>query len=361
MTAPKSPDVRALTVRPHVPGSATLERIDPPDPRPGDLLVEPLLVGVCGTDREIVDGTYGAAPEGRDRLVIGHEAIARVVQAPAGAPARVGDLVVPIVRRPDPVPCAACAVGEWDMCENDEYTEHGIRGADGYACDRAVLDPAFAVPVPPDLGERAVLVEPASVVAKAWEHIERIGNRASWNPGVVLVTGAGPIGLIAALMARQRGYETHVLDRVTDGPKPNLVAQLGASYHPGTVDELPPPDIVLECTGVGSLVLDGIEHSGRNGIVCLTGLSSGARRIEINASALNRRMVLENDVVFGTVNANGRHYNAAVDTLTAAPGAWLDRLITRREPLERWHEALHARPDDVKVVIAPGGADHLRD
>jgi len=342
--------VHALTVCPGVAGSAQL--IDLPEPQAADaLLVEPLLVGVCGTDREIVDGSYGTAPPGCERLVIGHEAVARVLQAPPDATVEAGDLVVPIVRRPDPVPCPSCAAGEWDMCENGRYTEHGIRGADGYATERAVLDPAFAVPVPTTLGPRAVLVEPASVVAKAWEHIERIGARARWNPKTVLVTGAGPIGLLAALMARQRGLHTHVLDRVTNDPKPRLVADLGATYHTGPVADTPRPDIVIECTGVGALVLDAIEHGGRNAITCLAGISSGARRVDIDAGALNRRLVLENDVVFGTVNANRRHYAAAVETLTAAPPAWLDALITRRVALEQWRDALVQRPDDVKVVI----------
>lgn len=343
--------MRALTVRPGAPGSATLAELPEPDPSPGELLVEPLLVGVCGTDREIVDGSYGTPPAGRDRLTLGHEVVARVREAPRSADADAGDLIVPIVRRPDPVPCDACAAGEWDMCENGLYTEHGIRGADGYLTERAVLDPAFAVPVPGELGDRAVLVEPASVVAKAWEQVERIARRTTWSPRTVLVTGAGPIGLLAALMARQRSYHTHVLDRVTDGPKPQLVSELGAEYHTGAVHDLPRPDIVIECTGVGALVLDAIEHSARNGIVCLTGISTGARTVDLDAAALNRRLVLENDLVFGTVNANRRHYLAAVDALVAAPARWLDQLINRRVPLDRWHDAFEPRADDVKVVV----------
>jgi threonine dehydrogenase-like Zn-dependent dehydrogenase len=133
-----------------------------------------------------------------------------------------------------------------------------------------------------------------------------------------------------------------------------LVADLGARYHTGAVRDLPRPDIVIECTGVGALALDAIDHSGRNGIVCLTGMSTGARTVDLDAAALNRRLVLENDVVFGTVNANRRHYIAAVDALAAAPAAWLDQLISRRVPLDRWRDAFTPRPDDVKVVIEVG-------
>lgn len=344
--------IRALTVEPGVAGSARLEPLPEQPADPSHYTVEPLLVGVCGTDGEIVDGSYGTAPPGATRLVLGHEAVGRITAAPSGAPLAVGDLVVPIVRRPDPVPCPSCAAGEWDMCQNGRYREHGIKEADGFTRERFALDPAFAVAVPDTLGELAVLVEPASVVAKAWEQIERIGARAHWEPGRVLVTGAGPVGLLAALLARQRGLETHVLDRVTDGPKPALVADLGATYHTGDVgDACPEPDIVVECTGVGSVVLDALEQTSPMGIVCLAGISSGARTFELDAAALNRRLVLENDVVFGTVNANRRHYEIAVQALADAHPAWLRRLITRRVPLANWNDALVKQPDDVKTVI----------
>jgi threonine dehydrogenase-like Zn-dependent dehydrogenase len=355
--------VRALTVEPGVPDSVRLDDLADDGGDGGVELaagdgayeVETLLVGVCGTDREIVAGAYGTAPEGSSRLVLGHEAVGRVTRAPDGAPLAAGDLVVPIVRRPDPVPCGSCAVGEWDMCRNGLYTEHGITGAHGFARERLGLEPGFAVAVPASLGDLAVLVEPASVVGKGWEQIERIGARAHWEPQRVLVTGAGPIGLLAALMARQRGLETYVLDRITDGPKPDLVADLGATYRTGSVqDACPPPDIVLECTGVGSLVLEVMEHTAPAGIVCLAGISSGHRSIELAAAELNRRMVLENDVVFGTVNANRRHYELAVESLAAADRSWLERLVTRRVPLDAWPHAFSSDRDgtaDVKTVL----------
>jgi threonine dehydrogenase-like Zn-dependent dehydrogenase len=343
--------VRALTVTPGVAGSAHLAHLPAPDPGDSSYLVDSLLVGVCGTDREIVSGDYGVAPPGNDVLVLGHEAVGRIAAAPAGAALSAGDLVVPVVRRPDPVPCPSCAAGEWDMCQNGQYTEHGIRGANGFAVERFALDPDFAVAVPAALGELAVLVEPTSVVAKAWEQIERIGKRAHWTPRRALITGAGPIGLLGALLARQRGLETHVLDRVTAGPKPDLVADLGASYHSDHVDACPVPDIVIECTGVGAIVLDAMEHTSTSGIVCLTGISSGGRALSLDAAALNRRLVLENDVVFGSVNANLRHYRAAVDALANADREWLARLITRRVPIDDWSTALNAQPDDDKVVL----------
>jgi threonine dehydrogenase-like Zn-dependent dehydrogenase len=274
-----------------------------------------------------------------------------VQEAPAGA-LEAGDHVVGIVRRPDPVPCANCAAGEWDMCRNGRYTERGIKELDGYGSERWRLQPEFAVRIDPSLGHLGVLVEPASVLTKAWEHVERIGRRAHWEPRRALVTGAGPIGLLAALLGVQRGLEVHVLDRVTEGPKPRLVAALGASYHTGAPAEAcADADVIIECTGVGSLVFDVIRCNAPGGIVCLTGLSSGAREVALDATDVNRRLVLENDVVFGSVNANRRHYEEAAAALAHADRSWLERLITRRLPLERWAEVHERRPDDVKVMI----------
>ena len=238
------------------------------------------------------------------------------------------------------------------MCRNGRYTEHGIKELDGFLRERYRIDPGFAVKLDPALERTGVLLEPTSVVAKAWDHIERIAARSVWHPQVALIVGAGPIGLLAALLAVQRSLEVHVLDRVTTGPKPALVADLGATYHTGTVTEaVPHADVIVECTGAAEVVLDAIEKAGPDGIVCLTGVSSAGRRLTIDAGALNRELVLENGVVFGTVNANRRHYQAAAAALAKADHRWLARLITRRVPLSRWSDALERRPDDVKAVV----------
>jgi threonine dehydrogenase-like Zn-dependent dehydrogenase len=195
------------------------------------LVVAMLMAGICGTDHEILEGDLGYSPSGRHRLILGHEALGRVLVAPDGSTFSPGDLVAPIVRRPDPVPCPNCAAGEWDMCGNGRFTEAGIRGLDGYAAEMLALPFDFAVKVGTDPGLLGVLVEPASVVAKAWEHISHIGRRADWAANRVLVTGAGPIGLLAALFATRVADEVHVLDRAENGPKPSLVRDLGALYH----------------------------------------------------------------------------------------------------------------------------------
>jgi threonine dehydrogenase-like Zn-dependent dehydrogenase len=344
--------VRALTVVPGQANSARLDDVAEPPEADGPVLVETLAIGVCGTDLDIVAGRYGWAPPGRERLILGHESLGRVLEAPAGGKLARGDLVVGIVRRPDPVPCLNCGVGEWDMCRNGRYTERGIKERDGYASERYRIDATYAVRVDPRLALLGVLLEPASVVAKAWEHIARIGERAAWQPRRALVTGAGPIGLLAALLGRQRGLEVHVLDRNERGPKPGLVRDLGAIYHTGPVaDAAAGADVVIECTGAAQLVIDVMTRTAAGGVVCLTGVSSGGRRLAVDAAALDRTMVLENDVVFGSVNANRRHYEAGAAALAEADRAWLARLITRRVPLARWADALTRAPDDVKPII----------
>ena len=343
--------MRALTVQPGQPNTISLDDVPAPPGSDGTVLVRALVLGICGTDREIIAGQYGWAPPGQQRLVIGHESLGRVEDAPSDCGVKRGDLVVGIVRRPDPVPCPACAAGEWDMCRNGLYTERGIKQRNGYGSEQFRVEPDFLIPVDPALDKLGVLLEPASVVAKAWEHVTRIGARsAAWKPQVALVTGAGPVGLLAALLGAQRGLEMHVLDRVRDGAKPELARALGATYHAGDLGKLK-PDIVIECTGAGSVVLDGIGRAAPDGVVCLAGVSSGGHKIKFDIGDLNRDMVLENHVVFGSVNANRRHYRAAAAALAKADKDWLDRLITRRVPLEGWREAFEPRPDDIKVLV----------
>jgi threonine dehydrogenase-like Zn-dependent dehydrogenase len=345
--------MRAVTVVPLQAGSVDLTELPEPPESDGPVLVKTLAIGVCGTDLEIIGGDYGWAPPGETRLAIGHESIGEVIEAPAGSGLAAGDLVVAIVRRPDPVPCSNCAVGEWDMCKNGQYTEWGIKAHHGYARERYRITPDFVVKVDPGLGHLGVLLEPTTVVAKAWDHIERIGHRADWQPKKVLITGAGPIGLLAALLGRQRGLEVHVLDQVTEGLKPDLVAALGATYHHGAVSDAGvEADVVLECTGVGQLIFDVMETTATDGIVCLTGVSSGGRDLPIDAGLLNRRLVLGNDVVFGSVNANRRHYEAGAQALAAADKTWLARLVTRSVPLSDWKDAYTRQPGDVKVTLS---------
>ena len=213
--------MKAITVEPHDAGSARLEDVPEPDVHEGAVLVEAVAVGVCGTDVEIADGKYGwasgrDAPRPRARV-----ARARRRSRPPVSLTRANSSSASFGGPTRPLP--NCAVGEWDMCRNGQYTERGIKEIHGFMSERWRIEPEYAMKVDPSLGLLGVLLEPTTVVAKAWEQVAAVGQRAFWEPRTVLVTGAGPIGLLAALLGKQRGLEVHVLDRVETGSKPDLV------------------------------------------------------------------------------------------------------------------------------------------
>ncbi len=344
--------MKAVTVAPHVPGSVRYEEVPEPDESTGSVLVEAVAVGICGTDVEITSGDYGWSPPGRERLILGHESLGRVLDPGPVSGLQPGDLVVGIVRRPDPVPCSNCAVGEWDMCRNGQYTERGIKQLDGFMSQRWRIEPGFYTRLDPSLGHLGVLLEPTTVVAKAWEVVAAMRARAFWEPRTALITGAGPIGMLAALIGVQHGLDVHVLDQVTEGRKPQLVRDLGATYHSGSVTDLDlSPDIIVECTGVGRLIVDSIRTVGAGGVVCLTGVGSGGRPGDLSPADMGREVVLQNNVIIGSVNANRRHFYRASEALAAADREWLARLITRRVPPQDVAQALVRSPDDIKVVI----------
>ncbi len=344
--------MKAITVEPRRPGSARFEDVPEPDIHNGSVLVEAVAVGICGTDVEIAEGQYGWAPPGKARLVLGHESRGRVLDPGLASGLKKGDLVVGIVRRPDPVPCPNCAVGEWDMCRNGQYTERGIKQIDGYMSERWRIEPEYAIKVDPTLGMLGVLLEPTTVVAKAWEHILAVGQRAYWEPKTALVTGAGPIGLLGALLGRQLGMEVHVLARTQTGPKPELVRALGATYHSCSVADVGfAPDVIMECTGVGQVISESISVIAASGVVCLTGVGHGGARPLIATADVASSAVLKNNVVFGSVNANKRHWYKAGEALARADRSWLARLITRRERPEDFSKALERRSEDIKAVI----------
>ncbi|GAA2383280.1 zinc-binding dehydrogenase [Dactylosporangium salmoneum] len=333
--------MRALAVE----GRALALR-DGPDPVPaaGELLVEAVALGICATDREIVaDGRV-------EGLILGHESLGRV--------AGTGELVVGRVRHPDPEPCGACARGQQDMCRNGGYTERGIRGLDGFGSTLWTSHFLDVTHLAPELGrdDIGVLVEPCSIAVKAWEQVRRIGARAWFEPGTVLVTGAGPIGQLAALLCRQFELDVHVLDRHAGGVKARLVRELGATYHHDPADEVLRrlrPDVVIETTGDPGVVLAALTGTAAFGVVCLTGVPRDGRDLTFDAAAAARELVLRNVAVVGSVNAGEAHYAEAAAALQAADPDWLAGLITRRVPLARAAaEALEPPgPDDVKTIV----------
>lgn len=344
--------MKAITVEPKKAGTARLEDVPEPDMRDGSVLVEAIAVGVCGTDAEIVAGKYGWAPPGKSRLILGHESLGRVIDPGPRSGLKAGDLVVGIVRRPDPVPCPNCAVGEWDMCTNGLYTERGIKEIDGFMSERWRIEPEYAMKVDPDLGILGVLLEPTTVVAKAWEMVREVGQRSFWEPENALITGAGPVGLLAALIGVLAGLDVHVYDRNTSGPKPEAVRALGATYHSTSVADVGfEPDIIIECTGVGQVIARTVHQVAPGGVICLTGVSGGGAPPTTPTADSAAAAVLRNIAIVGTVNANKRHWYKAGRALARADRAWLARLITRRETPENFHEALVRRPGDIKVIV----------
>lgn len=345
--------MRALTVEPGKRDSACLEEVAEPPLSDGRILVQALALGICGTDREILSGLYGSPPLGQSRLILGHESLGRVLEAPLASGFTPGDLIVGIVRRPDPIPCSACAGGEWDMCLNGRYTERGIKDRHGYGSERFRIEPEFAVKIDAALGSLGVLLEPASILAKAWDHTERVGRRLEdWRPRTLLITGAGPIGLLAALMGAQRGLEVHVFDSPYQSTKAELVSELGGTYEAtlGSIEKLQ-PDILMECTGAPTLVAQLLSHTAPAGILCLVGVPPSGRDFELDVGNVCRALVLENHTIIGCVNANRKHYEMAAQVLARADRGWLRRLITLQVPVTQWDEAMRHRSDDIKVVI----------
>jgi threonine dehydrogenase-like Zn-dependent dehydrogenase len=354
--------VRAVVVTPGQAGSGRLEDVAEPQRGPGDALVEVIEVGVCGTDAEILDGKYGAAPEGESYLIIGHENFGRVLEAPPEAPVAPGDLVACEVRRPDPVPCPSCAARRQDLCMNGRFKERGIKGLHGFMAERYVEQPSYLVRVPAEVEHVGVLMEPLSVVEKAVAEAEAIQRRLPWDARQAVVTGAGPIGLMATLLLRAHDWAVWTLDIVErDSLKAQIVEATGATYVKSDeeplrelVRHIPAIDLVLEATGVPEVVFDSIETVGPNGVVCLTGVSTGSRLLQIPAGRLNLEMVLDNKVVFGSVNASRRDWMAAGTDLARFERLWpgtCERMLTRRVPPERYAEALEGRDGDVKATI----------
>jgi threonine dehydrogenase-like Zn-dependent dehydrogenase len=337
--------VRAAEVVPGKPEACRVVDREDPD-RPDELLVEGLLVGMCGTDVEIIRDGFGWLPPGRDAIVPFHESLGRVISSPTPdfAP---GDLVAGVVRRPDPEPCPACAVDAWDFCRNGKYTERGIKEIDGYGMQRWTVPPKFAIKLDPTLGDAGVLTEPASVVAKAWAQASAVAARSHLPVRSVLITGAGPIGLLAALLGVQRGLEVHVVDRVTEGRKPDLVTTLGATYYSDLAKVTAEVDLAIECTGVAQLIW---ECTRRASVTVLAGISGEHDPVPLDPSVFDG-MVLGNKTIVGTVNAGLPDYVAAAEALSDASRPWLNGLITRRVTLDRFTDALVREKDDVKVVV----------
>ncbi|HSB10140.1 MAG TPA: glucose 1-dehydrogenase [Blastocatellia bacterium] len=335
--------MKAIAVFPGKPNSVHLADLAQPSvrdiPNGRGVLVRVLRVGVDGTDKEINAAEYGAAPEGFDFLVLGHESFGQVeAVGPNVTGLRPGDYVVATVRRPGS--SIYDLIGTNDMTTDDTYFERGINLRHGYLTEYYVDDAEFIVKVPQGLKEAGVLLEPTTVVEKGIAQAYEIQRRLRvWKPRKAAVMGAGTIGLLATLVLRLRGLEVTTFGR-THKPYLNsdLIEALGARYVT-TVDtpirdaakEFGPFDLVFEATGNSSVVFESMQALGKNGVLVLSSVTGGDRMIQVPADRINLDFVLGNKVMVGTVNANREYFEMGVRDLAQAeaeyPG-WLSRLLT---------------------------------
>jgi threonine dehydrogenase-like Zn-dependent dehydrogenase len=368
----RKPTLKAIAL---VPGTTNLRLADRPVPAisaPDEIKLRVLQVGICGTDREEAAGGRADPPAGQAELVIGHEMFGQVVEVgPAVKAVQPGNFALFTVRR-GCGHCPACLAQHSDMCYSGDYTERGIKGRDGYQAEYVVDSEPYIVKVPDNLVPVGVLGEPMSVSEKAIDEAARIQlarlpdatDAASWLRGKrALIAGLGPIGLLAAFILRLRDAEVLGLDIVDEATvRPGVLKAIGGTYvdgrqvNPDAIDDhFGEIDLIFEATGVASLEFDLLAALGDNGVYVLTGIPGGDRPISLDGAALMRQLVLRNQVMIGSVNANRVHFQMAVDDLAKARETWgstVDRVITHRFPYTQFREALtHHTADEIKSVI----------
>jgi glucose 1-dehydrogenase len=371
--------MRAVAVFPGERAEKVMEHPEPRIERDTDLLLEVLEVGVCGTDREIARFDYGMPPPGSPCLVIGHESLGRVLAVgPSVTRLHPGDLAVTMVRRPCGRPeCRACAVGRQDFCFTGEFTERGIKQRHGFMTERVVDDERFMIPVPPRLRDVGVLVEPLTIAEKALIQVYDLRARLPWTaaatpPGeehgqTALVLGAGPVGLLGAMALRVRGFETWVYSlEPAEDPKARWVESVGGRYLSAATTPLGELtrttgnlDLVYEATGAAGLAFRALAVIGVNGVFVFTGVPGRKGPIALDAEPIMRDLVLENQLVFGTVNAGMDAFQAAVEDLSRFDARWpgpLRALITARHPPEAAAGLLTRPASGIKNVVSFAGA-----
>jgi threonine dehydrogenase-like Zn-dependent dehydrogenase len=344
--------VQALVTRPGEAHSTHVEDVAAVTAREGEVLVRTLEVGVCGTDREISEGLFGVPPDGETSLVLGHEALG-VVESDGYGFTR-GDLVTATVRR-SCGRCIACAEGSPDSCLTGDYFERGITRLDGYARELVAEDPAQLISIPRSLGRLGVLAEPTSICERGLRHARTIGGRQPWQLRRALVIGAGAIGLVATYLLRLADVEVWTASLE---PGNGLVEQSGARYvstNDVELSELGTFDLVLEAAGDAEVMARCLGLLRRSGVACLLGIDPRRQQVEIDGRVLGMDAILENRVLFGSVNAQRQDWLAAVDDLAHARKRWpeaLERFVTLKAPLDRFQDAFDHRGGKATLVLA---------
>jgi threonine dehydrogenase-like Zn-dependent dehydrogenase len=375
----KSKTMKAVAVLPRKREVAILDHVAPETSASTHVRVRTIEVGICGTDREICSFAYGTPPEGSDYLVLGHEALGEVVEVgPAVTSFKPGDLVVPTVRRPCPHDhCVSCRDARQDFCFTGDFTERGIKMVHGYLTEQFVEDEAHLNAVPKDLRDVAVLVEPLTVAEKALAQVWQVQQRLGWTSGAsssqgggagktAVVLGAGPVGILGAMALLVNGFRTFVYSRSAEpNPKAALVNSIGAKYISsettslaGFAEQVGTIDLVYEAVGVATITFEVLKILGLNGVFVFTGIPPVKPAIPIEADTLMRQMVLMNQAIIGTVNADRAAFENAIRDLGVFKQRWPEALrsvITGRFPMTSYRELLLGKATGIKNVITIGG------
>ncbi len=358
-----------------VPGTTNIKLTDVSEPmisQPDEVKIKMKEVGICGTDREQAEGGRADAPVGKSELIIGHEMFGEVIDVGAEVKSvKVGDHAVFTVRR-GCGKCKACNNDRSDMCYTGDYTERGIKGADGFQSQFVVDKEKYLVKVPEEIKDIGVLTEPMSVAAKAIDEamivqsarLKDFDRTENWLKGKrALIAGIGAIGLMAAFALRLRGAEVIGMDVVDETTlRPQILKQIGGTYIDGRVVEVTDidevcghADFVFEATGIAKLQIELIDTLAINGVFVATGIPGGERPMTILAGSLMQQLVLKNQMIIGSVNASLEHYQMAVDDLKAAYAKWpaaMQQVITERIPYKDFETALHHHSvNEIKVVV----------
>jgi threonine dehydrogenase-like Zn-dependent dehydrogenase len=349
----------ALVTSPGIADSTRIAEVADMQAHPGEVPIRVLEVGVCGTDREISEGLFGTPPEGDPTLVLGHELLGLVERDGEGF-AR-GDLVTATVRR-SCTHCQACAEGSPDSCLTGDYSERGITRLHGFAREVVAEDAAQVIAIPRSLGRLGVLAEPTSICARAIRHARAIGGRQPWEPERALVIGAGAIGMLSTYLLRLSGIDVWTTAREPgDDPRSALVSASGARYLSTTEvplsalrEEVGGFDLVVEATGNAQVMADSIGLLRRSGVACLLGLDPRVQTVQLPGRVIGFDVMLENRVVFGSVNAHRQDWLAGVTALDQARERWpeaLEELVGLRVPLDRFADAFAHRGVKATLVL----------
>lgn len=326
--------MRAITIRDEESRvKVAMEDVPRPDVTgPEDVVIRVLCVGIDGTDREIIVDNFARYPNGKSEMVIGHELLGIVAESSVKSGFSPGDLVTALVRRPcGEEECANCRNERQDFCQTGNYTERGIARADGFLCEYVVEHAKYIVRVPNECMSYGVLVEPQSIVEKVWNQTMMIQKRMIWQPRTVLITGSGPLGILAALTCRAMGFDTYVWSKSdTESMNAAIIRSNGGHYQQaesstegtffsGLTEYLKQLgksfDMIWECSGHAPLGYEAIPLLNNNGILALLGVTPGNGRLELPSDHIYREMVIKNKCVIGSVNASHHDFETAINRL----------------------------------------------